>query len=176
MGKEHSMKLLLAIIFLLASFSVRAQTVATTANVLHPIMKDIHKPNGPTSLDRNSGENADAQSPAPSARPSQLPSTAPAKPAVIIAHIDASLAASKISLIGTVSGLKGRLYVTNISSQVVTPKAQFAVCDAKGFKIGATTITGPALAPNEAEKIEVLATNLSAVDLKLMKLTGGSGN
>jgi len=30
-----------------------AQTVATTANVLHPIMKDIHKPMAPTSLNQD---------------------------------------------------------------------------------------------------------------------------
>jgi len=169
------MKLLLAIIFLVAALSVRAQTVATTANVLHPIMKDIHKPMAPTSLNQDPSVAAEFRT-GPSARSAQLPAAAAAKPVEIIAQIDASLAASKISLIGTISGIKGRLYVTNIGSQVVVPKAQFAVCDRKGFKIGATAKTGPALAPNEAEKIEVLATNLNAVDLKLMKLTGGSEN
>jgi hypothetical protein len=168
------MKLLPVIIFLVAALSVRAQTVANPSSVLHPIMKDIHKPMAPTSLNRDPSENADFQSPG---RPTQLPvqPAAPAKPVEIIAQIDARLAASKISLIGTVSGLKGKFFVTNIGSQIVIPKAQFAVCDRSGFKIGATAKSGPALAPNEAEKIEVLATNADAVDLKLMKLSVGSG-
>jgi hypothetical protein len=174
------MKLLLAIVFFVAALSVRAQTVANASNVLHPIIKDIHKPAAaPTSLNQDPSMAAEFRTAAPSARPSSLAPAqpaAPAKPVEIIAQIDASLAASKLSLIGTVSGIKGRLYVTNIGSQVVSPKVQFAVCDRNGFKIGATTKTAPALAPNEAEKIEVLATNLNAVDLKLMKLSASSGN
>jgi hypothetical protein len=169
------MKLLLAMIFFVAALSVRAQTVANTSNVLHPIMKDPNHRNAPTSLDQDPSEKAAFQSPGP-ARPAPLPPAQiqPAKPAAIVAHIDSSLAASKISLIGTVSGIKGRLYVTNIGSAVVTPLAQFAVCDQKGFQVGSTTKAGEPLEPNGFEKIEVLATNLNAVDLKLMKLTAGS--
>jgi len=168
------MKSLLAIIFIVSAFSLRAQTVANPSNVLHPIMKDIHHPNGPTSVDRY--HNLVDES--PSAPPSQLGAVhaahQAAKPAEIVAQIDPSLAASGISLIGTVSGLKGRLYITNLSSLTVTPKALFAVCDLKGFKIGDTAKIGPALGPNESEKIEVLATNANAVGLKLMKLSAGS--
>jgi hypothetical protein len=169
------MKLLLAILFLVAALSVRAQTVANPSNVLHPLIKDIHDPSqrmAPTSLNRNPSLN-DEPGTAPS-RATPLSPGQPAKPAEIIARIDAGLAASPISLIGTVSGLKGKLYVTNVGSQEVIPRVQFAVCNQKGFQIGSATKVGQPLGPNEAEKIEVLATNLNAVDLKLMKLTAGS--
>jgi hypothetical protein len=168
------MKLLLAIVFLVAAFSVGAQTVANPYQVLHPIMKDPNKRNAPTSLDRDPSEKADLQPTAPTTRPAALPPAQPAKPAEIVARIDAGLAASKISLLGTVNGIKGRLYVTNIGSQVVIPLAQFAVCDQKGFQVGSTAKTGQPLEPNDVEKIEVLATNLNAVDLKLVKLTAGA--
>jgi hypothetical protein len=170
------MKLLPAIIFLVAALSVRAQTVANTSNVLHPLIKNIRDPNqrnAPSSLDQDPSMSADLRTAAPS-RPAPLPAAQPAKPAEIIARIDAGLAVSQISLIGTVNGLKGRLYVTNIGSQEVIPLALFAVCNQKGFQIGSTAKTGQPLAPSDAEKIEVLATNLNAVDLKLMKLTAGS--
>jgi hypothetical protein len=164
--------------FLIAAFAVRAQTVANPYQVLHPIMKDPNKRNAPTSLDRDPAEKADLEGTAPTRRPahsSALPPAQPARPVEIIARIDAGLAVSEISLLGTVNGLKGRFYVTNIGSQVVTPLAQLAVCDQKGFQVGSTARTGQPLAPNDAEKMEVLATNLNAVDLKLMKLTAGPG-
>jgi hypothetical protein len=168
------MKLLPAIIiFFVAAFSVRAQTVANTSNVLHPILKDPSKRNAPTSLDQDPSVSAEFRASSPT-RPATLPGAqpiAPAKPAEIVAKIDSSLAASTISLIGTVNGIKGRFYVTNIGSGMVVPLAQFAVCNEKGFQIGSTAKTGGPLAPNDAEKIEVLATNFNAVSLKLMKLT-----
>jgi hypothetical protein len=61
--------------------------------------------------------------------------------------------------------------VTNIGSQTVVPLAQFAVCDQKGFQVGSAAKTGQPLEPNEVEKMEVLATNLNAVDVKLVKLS-----
>jgi hypothetical protein len=36
--------------------------------------------------------------------------------------------------------------------------------------IGITTKAGGSLAPNDSEKIEILATNLNATDVKLVKL------
>jgi len=166
------MKLLLAILFLVAALTVRAQTVANTSNMLHPLTKNSGQRNAPSSLDQDPSMNPDLRAANP-ARPTPLPPAkpAPVKAAEIIARIDAGLAASPISLLGTVSGLKGRLYVTNMGSQEITPLVQFAVCNQKGFQIGTATKTGQALAPNNAERIEVVATNLSAVDLKLMKLT-----
>jgi len=171
------MKLLLAILLLVGAFSAGAQTVITPYQALHPIIKDRNNRNAPTSLDRDPSEKASLQ-PADPTRPAALSSAQPAQPAKpveIVARIDAGLAASKISLLGTVNGIKGRLYVTNIGSQMVVPLAQFAVCDEKGFQVGSTAKTGQPLAPNDVEKIEVLATNLNAVDLKLVKLTAGSG-
>ena len=168
------MKLLLAIVFLVAVLSVRAQTVATTANVLHPIMKDPNHRYAPTSLDQDPSLKADLMSSGPTslpARPAAYLPAQPVRPAEIVARIDASLAASRISLLGTVSGIKGRFYVTNIGSQTVVPLAQFAVCDQKGFQVGSAAKTGQPLEPNEVEKMEVLATNLNAVDVKLVKLS-----
>jgi hypothetical protein len=169
------MKSLAAIILLTSALFVGAQTVATTANVLHPIRKDPNQHNAPTSLDRDPSEKASLLQPT-AARPATAASAPaqPAKPAEIVARIDAGLAASKISLVGTVNGIKGRLSVTNIGSQMITPSAQFAICDQKGFQIGSIAKTGQPLSPNDTEKIEVLANNINAVDLKLMKLTAGS--
>jgi hypothetical protein len=44
------------------------------------------------------------------------------------------------------------------------------VCDTRGGKVGMVSKIGEALAAGDSEKIEVLATNLNAADLKLMKL------
>jgi hypothetical protein len=74
-------------------------------------------------------------------------------------------------LIGTINGLKGTIYVTNIGAQEITPVVQLAVCDQKGFKLGLASKTGAALAPNAQERIVVVATNLNATELKLMHLT-----
>jgi hypothetical protein len=165
------MKLLLAILFLIGACSVRAQTTVTPFQALHPIMKDPNKRNAPSSLDQDSGDIADMRRTSPN-RPSVPTAAQPAKPVEIVARIDVSLAASAISLIGTVNGIKGKIYVTNIGSLMITPLAQFAVCDQKGFQIGMLAKTGTPLAPEDTERIDVLATNLNAVDLKLMKLVG----
>jgi hypothetical protein len=170
------MRSLLAILLLVPAIIVEAQTVATTANVLHPIMKDPNKRLAPTSLDRDPSTKAEFMTPTPKARGAAArAATAPAKPLEIVAQIDGTLTTGTISLIGTISGLKGRLYVTNTGSQVVVPKVQIAFCDRNGLKIGTTAKTGEAIAPNGAEKIEILATNVSTVDMKLIRLSG-SGN
>ena len=172
------MKLNAVFIFLLVALSAGAQTVATTANVLHPLMKNQQDPKHPhalSSVDRDPNESADLQAPTSRAYAPAAQSGAAAKPAVIIARIDPNLIASPISMIGTISGIKGRLYVTNIGAQTIIPFVQLAVCDRKGFKIASTSKTGLALAPNEGERIDVVATNADAADLKLMKLSAGSG-
>jgi hypothetical protein len=161
------------LLFLATSLCLRAQTVATTANVLHPLKK--LGPNGLSSVNQDPSMAREYRNAPPPTRqlyypPASRPAAA-AEPTVIVAKVDAELAASKISLIGTINGLKGTLYVTNLGSQVVTPQVQLALCNVKGLKIGSTSKNGEPLAPNDSEKIEVLATNLTAVDLKLMKLT-----
>jgi hypothetical protein len=159
------MKQWVAILFFAAAFGLRAQTIVTPYQALHPIMKDPHQRNAPTSLNQYPGELTSPAAPA-------AVLMAPAKPPVIVARIDSGLAASAISLIGTVDGLKGRLYVTNIGSADVTPLAQFVVCDPKGFQVGTASQKGSLLSPNESERMEIVATNLNAVDLKLLKLSG----
>ena len=147
-----------AILLLVCSFSGSAQTVANPYEVLHPIMKDPNKRNAPTSLNQSPGE---LSAPAPAA----------ARPVAVVSRIEVGLAASAIRLLGTIDGLKGRMYVTNIGTLAVTPLAQFAVCDPRGLKVGLASKTGSLLAPNASEQIEVLATNLNAADLKLMNLS-----
>jgi hypothetical protein len=168
------MKSLAAIILFAALVSVRAQTVANTHNVLHPIMKDGQR-NAPSSLNQDPSLAAEYRNNPVRAVPT-YPSTpaaqaAAAAPAAIVAKVDSSFTVSKISVIGAISGLKGRLYVTNIGSAIATPLVQLAVCNEKGFQIGSATKAGTPLAPNDSEKIDVLATNANAVDLKLLKLS-----
>lgn len=167
------MKAFLAIAMFLAAFSGRAQTVATTQNVLHPIMKDIHHPNGPTSLDRDPALKAELMNSSSPSRPvAHTSAQATAQPTPIVARIDSDFAASTMSVLGTVSGIKGKLYVTNIGAATVVPHVQVAVCDRNGVQIGSATKVGAPLGPDESERIEVLATNLNAADVKLMKLSG----
>src|ERR1700722_6294140 len=174
------MKTVSTIVFLIAALSVRGQTVATTSRVRHPIMKALDHRDAPTSLNQDPSMKREFANQAPGRPQPGHPALVapavvllPAKPGEVVGRIDSILAASPVSLIGTISGIKGKLYVTNIGTETVTPVAQFAVCNQKGYQIGTTAKIGSALAPNETEKIEVLATNLNAVDLKLMKLSPG---
>jgi hypothetical protein len=162
------MKRWVAILFFAAACSGNAQTVANPYQVLHPIMKNPNQRNAPTSLNQSQ---AAGLGPSPLSSPAPAAPVAPLKPADMVVRIDAGLAVSPVSLIGTIDGLKGRLYITNLGTHVVTPQAQFAVCDPRGFQIGSATKLGSPLGPNDSEKMEVLATNLNAVGLKLMKLT-----
>jgi hypothetical protein len=157
---------------LAGAIASQGQVASSPMSLLHPILKDPNKRNAPTSLDRDPSLAQDPnQNQAPN-RPVALATPAqPAQPAVIVAKIDSGLAASKLTMIGTVNGIKGAIYVTNMGAQEITPMVQLAVCDQKGFKLGVASKTGPALAPNADEKIAILATNVGATDLKLMRLT-----
>jgi hypothetical protein len=161
-----------ALVVLAGAVASQGQSASSPTQLVHPILKDPNKRLAPTSLDRDPSLLQD-QNPGPTPRnPATLPPvTRPAQPAVIVARIDSGLAASKLTMIGTINGIKGTIYVTNIGSQEVTPLLQVAVCDQKGFKVGAASKTGDSLAPNADERITVLATNLNATDLKLMRLT-----
>lgn len=167
------MKSLLAIVLFATALSVRAQVAINPFQALHPIMKDPNNRNAPTSLNQDPDaaqeyqrNSVKRQAPTPSS-----PSAQPPKPFSVVARIDDIFAVSPISLLGTVNGLKGRLYVTNIGTGTASPTALFAVCDQKGFLIGTSTKAGGALGPNDFEKIEILATNLNATDVKLVKMT-----
>jgi len=142
--------------------------------LVHPILKNPNHRNAPTSLNRDPSLAQD-----PGSSPNQgsnrsetLPSVPKlGQPVSITPKIDAGLDASKLALIGTINGIKGTMYVTNTTAQELTPVVQFIVCDDKGINIGLASKTGTALAPNAGEKIVILATNLHATDLKLMRLT-----
>jgi hypothetical protein len=163
------------LVVLAGAIASQGQVASSPMSLLHPIMKDPNKRNAPTSLDRDPSLAGDLnQNQAPN-RPTALPAAAqqsqPAQPAVIVTKIDPGLAGSKLALIATMNGIKGTIYVTNTGAQEITPVVQVAVCDQKGFKVGLASKTGAALAPNADERIVVLATNLNATDLKLMRLT-----
>jgi hypothetical protein len=159
------------LIVLAGAIASQGQYAGSATSLVHPILKDPNHRNAPTSLDRDPSLAQDPnQNPAPN-RPAALAVAQPAQPAVIVAKIDAGLAASKLAMMGTINGIKGTLYVTNMGAQEITPVVQLAVCDPKGFKLGLASKTGAALAPNADERIVILATNLNATDLKLMRLT-----
>lgn len=157
-----------------AACSARAQVATSPTQLVHPILKDPNKRLAPTSLDRDPSLLGDQnpQNTAAVQRQRRAAAAAqPAQPTVIVAKIGEGLAASKVSLIGTVTGLKGTIYVTNLSSHEVTPLVQLAICDAKGMKVATASKTGPILQPNANERLTILATNATAVDLKLMGLS-----
>jgi hypothetical protein len=161
---------------LAGAMASQGQSASSPTQLVHPILKDPDKRLAPTSLDRDpsllddTGPNASPRS--TPKRPATLPAAAaPAQPAVIVAKIDSGLLASKLTMIGTINGIKGSIYVTNTGPQEITPVLQVAVCDQKGFKVGVASKTGAVLAPNANERIVVLGTNFNATELKLMRLT-----
>jgi hypothetical protein len=160
------------VIVLALAIALHGQVASSPMQLVHPILKDPNKRNAPTSLNRDPSLAQDSSPNQNSNRSTTLPSAAQsAQPAAIVPKIDPGLAASKLAIIGTMSGLKGTIYVTNTSSQEITPVVQLVVCDQKGIKVGIASKTGPALASNADEKIVILATNVNATDLKLMRLT-----
>jgi hypothetical protein len=138
---------------------LHGQTAISPYRALHPIMPDPNQRNAPSSVSQSDlGSNGTSAA-------SSGQSTG------VKTRIDACLMPSKVKILGTIDGIKGTLYVTNISSVSVTPSVQFLVCDSRGNRVGTVSRTGDALAAGDDEKIEVLATNLNAADLKLLKLT-----
>ncbi|MGO8701492.1 MAG: hypothetical protein ACLQVY_27725 [Limisphaerales bacterium] len=153
----HGMRVWVAFGLVLAGLPLHGQTAISPYRALRPIMPDPNQRNAPSSVssaDLGSNETAAA---------------APSKRAVGL-RVDPSLAPSKLKVLGTIEGIKGTLYVTNVGPVSVTPSVQLMVCDTRGGKVGMLSKIGEALAAGDSEKIEVLATNLNAADLKLMKL------
>lgn len=166
----------LMMVIMAVAITSRGQVGSSPMQLLHPILKDPNKRNAPTSLNRdpsmaqdlNQGQGQDPSSNRPS---SHLSSGQPTSPAATVPRIDPGLTASKLAIIGTINGLRGTIYVTNTGGREITPVVQLIVCDDKGAKICVASKTGAALAPDADEKIVVLATNLYATDLKLMRVT-----
>jgi hypothetical protein len=157
-------------VLLAGALASQGQVASSPVQLLHPIMKDPNHRNAPTSVNQDPDEARSlSQNPAPA--PPRKAAVAPATPAVIVAKVDAGLAASGISVMGSMNGIKGTIYVTNLGAQEITPMVQLAVCDPKGLKIGTASKTGSPLAPKAAQKIVILATNLNATEFKLMQLT-----
>ncbi len=151
---------------------LQAQVASSPSQLVRPIMKDPNKRVAPNSLDRDPAGADISTNPHSSTR---LAPARPAGPSTIVAKVDPAFAASSLTLIGTVDGLRGTLYVTNVSSSAVKPVLQIAVCDQKGFKVDTITKTGSLLEPNGSEKLVVLGTNLNAIDLKLVRLAPATG-
>jgi hypothetical protein len=150
------------------------QVGSSPMQLVHPILKDPNRRNAPTSLDRDpslAGDPNPNQNQSSNRSAAHSAAAQPAQPGVVVAKIDSGLAASKLAMIGTINGIRGTIYVTNVGAQEITPVVQLVVCDQKGFKVGLASKTGAALAPNGDEKIVILATNLNATDLKLLRLT-----
>jgi hypothetical protein len=165
------MPFMAVVVLVLAGASAASGQVASSpTQLVHPILKDPNHRNAPTSLNQDPSLLRELNQ-NPNSNPNRPAAAPPAQPPVIVARIDSGLAASKLSLMGTINGLKGTMYVTNVGAQEVTPVAQWAVCDQKGFQLGLASKTGAALAPHAEERIVVVATNLNAVELKLMHLT-----
>ena len=150
----------------------QGQVASSPTKLVHPVVKDIDHRLAPTSLSQDpDAVRSVSQNPRPPTAAPRPGAVDPATPAPIVAKVDAGLAASPISVIATIKGIKGTLYVTNLGALEVTPMVQLAVCDPKGLKVGTTSKTGSALAPNAAEKFVIVATNLNATEFKLMQLT-----
>ena len=143
----------------LAALALHGQTAVSPYRALRPIMPDPNQRKAPSSV-TPSDLGSDAAAPA-----------SPAQTTVVKTREDACLAASRLRVLGTIDGIKATLYVTNVGALLVRPTAQFMVCDARGGRVGMVSKTGTALAAGDNEKIEILATNLNAADLKLLKLT-----
>jgi hypothetical protein len=160
-------------VIMAVAITSRGQVGSSPMQLLHPILKDPNKRNAPTSLNRdpsmaqdlNQGQGQDKGSNRLAAPLSS------AQSAATVPKIDPGLAASKLAIIGTINGVRGTIYVTNTGIREITPVVQLIVCDDKGAKICVASKTGAALAPDADEKIVLLATNLYATDLRLMRVT-----
>ena len=106
------------------------------------------------------------------AKPGPTAPTQPAKPAAQAPAIEPDLKPSTIKLFGKIDGLSGTFFVTNVGNRAVAPFAQLAVLDKSGKPVGWVTNSAGEIQPNEAAKIQVLATNANAVDLKIVRLIG----
>ncbi len=157
------MKLPIVCLFL-AVFAVSSSAQVTARRALQPLTKQGVIPPTP-------GQREAAAAAAARANAAQTPAPAAAKPgAQAAATIEADLQPSKVTLFGKIEGLSGTLFVTNVGVKAVAPFVQLAVIDKDGRTVGYVTNGAPEIQPKTSEKIQVLATNLNAVDLKIVRL------
>ena len=163
----------LSLLFLAAAVAASAQ-VPSPFRALRPIMKDPNNRKGISSVsdkDLNDGDNpSSSQGAGYSGAPG--PMGQGGKPAVIVARVDPGLAASAVDLLARVDGLKGTIYITNMTQGTIVPHAQLAVCNLNGAMLGSVAVVGNAIEPSGVSTLSIVATNMGAVDLKLMHLTG----
>ncbi len=163
------MKILsLCFLALAVVLALPAQGQPSPYRLLQPIMKNPNQRQAPSSVTAaDLGEQQQQQQQQQAA----AAAAAPAKPAVIVAKIDHELAASPVNVIARVTGIKGTIYVTNLTGDQVLPHSQFAVLDRNGIQLGVASRLGSSLAAYGFERIDVIATNAGCTDLKLMKLS-----
>ena len=149
---------------LVVALSARAQP--SPYRLLQPIMKNPNQRNAPSSV------TAADLGQTPQQQPQQVivAPAEPRKPAVIVAKIDHALTVSPVTVIARVNGIKGTIYVTNMTADQVLPHSEFAVIDRNGYQIGVASRLGSSLPAYGSERIDVIATNVGSTDLKLMKL------
>jgi len=157
----------LSLFFLALALTISVEAQPSPYRVLRPIMKDPNQRQAPSSVTAaDLGQQQQQQQAAAAAAAAEPP-----KPAVIVAKIDRELAASPVNVMARVSGIKGTIYVTNLSGGQVLPHSQFAVLDRNGIQLGVASRLGSSLPAYGFERIEVVATNAGCTDLKLMKLS-----
>lgn len=153
-----SMKFSVVFAFLFA-FVVSAPAQVTSSRALQPLYKQgVLK----TPAQRNP----------PASAPAPAPEPAGAQPAAQRSSIEPDLHPSKINLFGKIDGLSGTFFVTNSGKHAVAPFVQLAAVDKNGRAVGWVTNSAPLIQPNETARIQVLATNPFAVDLKIVRLVG----
>lgn len=143
---------------LLLALVLSASAQVTARRALQPLSKQGIIPPAPR---------PDLTKPGPPAA-----SAAVAKPAAQAPAIEADLKPSPIKLFGKIDGLAGTFFVTNVGTRAIAPFAQLAVLDKAGKPVGWVTNSAGEIQPKEAAKIQVLATNANAVDLKIVRLIG----
>jgi hypothetical protein len=156
---------ILSLCFLAVALSVEAQP--SPYRLLQPIMKNPNQRQAPSSV---TAADLGGQQQQQAAQQAAAP-TEPPKPAVIVSKIDHGLAVSPVTVIARVTGIKGTIYVTNLSGDQVLPHSQFAVLDRNGVQLGVAKRLGSSLPAYGFERIDVIATNAGGTDLKLMTLS-----
>jgi hypothetical protein len=149
----------------LLALVVSASAQVTARRALQPLYKD-----GALRTPSQQVGAKPAPAPAPAAAPAPTPVAA--RTGTQASGIEPDLKPSKISLFGKIEGLSGTFFVTNVGNRAVAPFAQLAVLDKNGKVIGWATNSASVIQPKESEKIQILATNANAVDLKIVRLTG----
>src|SRR5580700_11398696 len=92
------------LVVLAGAFASPGQVGSSATQLVHPIFKDANRRNAPTSLNRDPSLAGDTTQSPSSNHSGTLPSSG--QPAVVVAKIDSGLAASKLTMMGTMDGIR----------------------------------------------------------------------